>query len=468
MKTVKTLKLTAFNRISKALTTIFRSPLYPVFFQVAGLIIYLGLIWFALGVAVPDGVPPKRYAQNTMSSLIVWGIWLPLLIILTAFLGRIWCSVCPLELIQQVGNFIGRKVFGIKLRLPKFFRNSINGVLIYSFLLFMLIATRFPQVPGNTSTLLIVLAFFSLVSGIFFGNRIFCKYFCPADMLLRGLGRRGMLRIHHELPKNAIVNTTASKDNCPSYLNTKKLNDASPCILCGHCIKSNESISVNFRAMPSVPDDNWKNYGWGITILGFFLSGFVIEHLFHDWQAGHHYYEYFPDIVKKMVGVKALAGWIEAIWAVIVIPVVFWFSMVLIGKIFSSSLSISDILKKITLPIITALTGLHVILSLKKFSHWVTHTQVAFKNLKDKIATDGFMPESIFIVHFHGRGHGHGQGQEVHLLSEPVFWCISIIILFLFSSFLFKEIWRWKKEYLSNTPSCLEREKSSSPVKQES
>jgi hypothetical protein len=407
---------------------------------------YLGLIWFALGIAVPDGIPPKMCAQNTMTSLIVWGIWLPLLIIVTAFWGRIWCSVCPLELIQQVGDFIGRKIFGTKLRLPGFLRNSINGVIIFSFLLFMLIATRFPQVPGNTSTLLIVLAFFSLASGMFFGNRIFCRYFCPADMLLRGLGRRGMLRIHHELPKDAIMSRTVSKDSCPSYLNTKKLNDSSPCILCGHCVKSNKAISVDFRAMPSVPDDNWKDYGWGITILGFILSGFVIEHLFHDWQAGHHYYEHFPDMAKKMIGVKALAGWIEAIWAMIIVPAALWLSMGLIGKISSFSLSISDVLKKITLPVITALTGVHVILSFEKFSHWITHAQIAFRNLKDKITTDGFIPESIFILNFHGRGHGHGQRQEVHLFSEPVLFGVSIIILFLFSFFLFKEIWKRKKE----------------------
>ena len=429
-----------------ALTSLFRSPLFPVFFQLAGLFIYMGLIWFSLGVDVPPGVKPKPAAQNTISSLLVWGIWLPLLIIVTVFLGRIWCAVCPLELVQQAGDFTGRKLFGKKLRLPGFLCSSMNGVFIYSFLLFMLIATRFPQVPGNTATLLTILAVSSLVAGLLFGNRIFCKYFCPADMLLRGLGRRGMVRIRHELPDENKRGTPVSKDSCPSHLHPKKLNDASPCILCGQCVKSNTALSPGFRPMPSAPDDKWKDYGWGITILAFFLSGFVIEHLFFGWQTGYPYYAFFPDMAKKAIGAKALAGWIEAIWTMIVVPGALWISMGLIGKVFGLSVSVLDIWKKITLPVITALTGAHLVLSVKKFSHWVTHARIAFSNMMEKVTTS-LIPDSVFILRFprRGHGHGHGPGPEEHLFSEPALLGFSVIIFVMFSIFLYKEVWKSEK-----------------------
>ncbi|MFW5886342.1 MAG: 4Fe-4S binding protein, partial [Bacteroidota bacterium] len=407
MKTIKVMKSATINIIGKILTTLFRSPLFPIFFQILALIIYMGLIWFALGVDIPDGVKPKLYAQNTMTSLVVWGIWLPLLIIFTVFLGRVWCSVCPLEFIQKVGDFMGRKIFGKKLSLPVFLRNSINGVLIYSFLLFMLLATRFPQVPGNAATLLIILAVSSLAVGLFFGNRVFCKYFCPADMLLSALGRRGMLRIRQESSNDNITNITVSKNSCPSYLNLKKLNDASPCTLCGQCVKSDNTVFPVFRAMPSIPDDKWNDYGWGITILAVFLTGFLFEHLFHHWQAGQHYYGFFPNLAKKVIGIKALAGWIEAIWAMIIVPCALWLSMGLIGKLFNISLSIFEIWKKITLPAITALSGLHVILSVEKFSHWITHTLIAFRNLMERV-TMSLIPDSIFIVKFPKDGGCHG------------------------------------------------------------
>ena len=446
MPTDRTLKPDAGNVIGNQLTTLFRSPLFPVFFQIAGLIIYLGLIWFSLGVAIPPGTEPKLFAQNTLPSLIVWGIWLPLLIIVTVIMGRIWCSVCPLELIQQIGDFTGKKIFGKHFHLPKPFRSPIYGALTYAFLLFMLIATRFPQVPGNTATLLTLFAVSSLTVGLFFGNRIFCLYFCPADMLMRGLGRRGIVRIRHELPADTKRGIAVARTSCPSHLNPKKLNDASPCILCGHCVKSDTTLSPVFRPMPLAPDDKWEEYGWGMIILAFFLSGFVIEHVFHDWQAGSHYYAYIPDMMKKAIRIKAWAGWIEAIWAMMLVPGAVWLIMGLTGKLFCRPSGFLDVLKKITLPVLTLLTGVHFILSVEKFSHWVTHTQIAFGNLVNRI-TIGWVPDSFFIMKFPGCGHGHGHGcsQEVHLFSEPVLLGISMIVIVLFLFFLYREIRKSKK-----------------------
>ncbi len=271
-----------------------------------------------------------------------------------------------------------------------------------------------------------------------------------------------MLRIRHALPNEnkRCMSVSKSKDSCPSHLNPKKLSDSSPCILCGQCVKANTDLSPAFRPMPSVPDDKWKDYGWGITILGFFLSGFVLEHVFHDWQAGYRYYAFFPDMAKKAIGVKALAGWIEAIWAMIIVPCALWLSMGLIGKLFGISVGVFEIWKKITLPTITALASVHVILSLEKFSHWVTHTRIAFGNLMDRIAT-GLIPDSIFILRLPGRGHGHGRRPEEHLFSEAALLGFSIIVFVMFSFFLYKEIRKSKKERLLNAPSRLEIDKAS-------
>ncbi|MFP4042239.1 MAG: 4Fe-4S binding protein, partial [Bacteroidales bacterium] len=86
------------------LAKLFRSRAFPTVFQIAALIVYLALIWFAVGIDVEKGIKPEISIRNNISSLIIWGIWLPLLIIVTAFFGRLWCAVCPLELVQQMGN----------------------------------------------------------------------------------------------------------------------------------------------------------------------------------------------------------------------------------------------------------------------------------------------------------------------------------------------------------------------------
>jgi hypothetical protein len=442
---------------SSFLTTVFRSPLYPDLFRITGLLIYIGLIWFSLGVAGPSGIRPKLVAQNTITSLLVWGVWLPLLVIVTAFFGRIWCSVCPLELVQRIGERIGRSLLGRQLAVPAYLRTGIAGVMIYVVLIFMVIATGFPMVPGNSATLLAGLLLFSLVAGIFFGNRVFCKVFCPADMLLRAFGRRGMLRIRHALSDDPSVNerngnASLAAMSCPSHLNPKELKDSSPCILCGRCVKANASIYPVFRSMPGVPDDSWKDYGWPITILCFFLSGFVIEHIFHDSQAGKPYYVFLPNIVKKAIGIKELAGWIEAIWVMLIVPGALWISAGIIGKLWKRSLTIADIWKKISLPTMTIVTGLHIILSLKKFSHWITHGQIAFSNFLERVITQP-IPDSFFLFRMPTRGRGHGRkfGLQDHLFSESAILILSLIILAIFLFFLYKEICK-SKEWSSFVP----------------
>ncbi len=84
--------------MQKIMKVIFKSRWFPVAVQGALLAGYAAVIWFSMGVVVPPGAKPKVFAQTQLATLLVWGIWLPLLIVLTGFFGRIWCSVCPLEL----------------------------------------------------------------------------------------------------------------------------------------------------------------------------------------------------------------------------------------------------------------------------------------------------------------------------------------------------------------------------------
>ncbi len=142
---------------------IFRLRLFPVAVQGVLLAGCVAVIWFSMGVVVPPGAKPKVFAQSQLATLLVWGIWLPLLIVATVFFGRVWCAVCPLELVQKTGSRLGKKVFQKTFFLPKLLRTGITGVLVYSFLLYSVIAMRLPQIPGNLATLLIFLFAASLL-----------------------------------------------------------------------------------------------------------------------------------------------------------------------------------------------------------------------------------------------------------------------------------------------------------------
>jgi len=435
--------------VNKFLYSVFRNPYFPYIFQIIGLFFYLGLIWFSAGVVPPPSESSKFFAQNNLVTLIVWGIWLPLLIISTVFFGRIWCTVCPLELVNNFGERIGKYLGIKKISLPPILNNGIISVILYSFLLFMVIATRFPRVPGNVAILLSTLLLLAFVTGIILRDRVFCKVLCPAAMLLRAYGRRGIFTIRRKEPQICSTcndNSCVAEDkrynlnarSCPNLLDPRVLKDSSNCNLCGQCIKacSNINIIPRLRKIPALPNDNWKDYGFAITIFAFFLSGFVIEEMFHEWHSGEFYYSYIPMMVKKAIGIKALSGWINGIWSMVVIPFVLWITIGVAGKLLYHSVSVWEIWKKITLPLITLLIGAQLIRAFTKFSHWVTHLPSAFNGFKERIIANPIPDLSLnFTLPEMSEGLFHK-----HLFPNSVILIYSVIILAVFSYFALKEV----------------------------
>jgi len=69
--------------------------------QFVMLLVFLLLIYGAIGITTDD----KNFAiilRNTnFANLIVWSYWWPLIIVTAILFGRLWCSICPMELITS-------------------------------------------------------------------------------------------------------------------------------------------------------------------------------------------------------------------------------------------------------------------------------------------------------------------------------------------------------------------------------
>lgn len=436
MKNNILLKLKIF--INNILLKIFRSTLFPYVFQIIGLLIYLALIYFSLGVVVPSDEGSKYFAQNHIVTIIVWGIWLPSLIIGTIFLGRLWCTICPLELVNKIGTKIGNRFRIKKFTLPKVLQSGIISVILYIALLFMVISTRFPRVPGNVAILLTILLITALLTGLIFRDRTFCKTICPAAMLLRVYHRRGIFRIGRESSKIcAECNNNSCVNSCPNDLDPRFIKDSSNCTLCGECVKSclNNNIVPFIRKMPAVPTGKANDFGWPVFIFAFFLSGFVIEEMFHEWHWGEHYYSFIPSILKQGIETDIIKGLINGIWSMIIVPSILWLLIGIIGKIFRLGSSILDIWKKISLPVITVIIIAQIIRAFTKFSHWITHFPTAVNNWIQKLITDPW-PNLSFEFIFPERSEGMS---PIHLFSNMTILMATIIIVLLFTYFAYKE-----------------------------
>jgi polyferredoxin len=140
--------------------------------------------------------------------------FLPALLVATVLLGRVWCGVCPLNLIGALPE----RIAGSDQDVPRWAATGALGVALYGLLLLRPPGPRF----------LVGLAVFTVFVSVVFRRRAFCRTLCPAAELLATYGRGGMIAI-----RPAAEGTSAA---CPAGLEPATLADSRDCKFCMSCV----------------------------------------------------------------------------------------------------------------------------------------------------------------------------------------------------------------------------------------
>ena len=112
---------------------------YPYVFQAMLLVVFLYLALLGWGLFPPEGVAGKLYAKTNLVNLLIWGLWWPAMVWLAVGFGRIWCAVCPLELVANGTERLGRAM-GLKQRTLGVWLRSGALILVFYALIQMLVA----------------------------------------------------------------------------------------------------------------------------------------------------------------------------------------------------------------------------------------------------------------------------------------------------------------------------------------
>ncbi len=190
---------------------------------------------------------------------IYWGsiIYLPGLIIITYFFGKVWCGwICQLGAIQELIHLPS----GIKIlqsqKSQKIMRYTRIALLII--LVSQLIITKtaiyehydpfkaiYNLIAANTITLILLILV--LVSSVFI-FRPFCKVACPIGLILGWVSK---------IPGASVIGNNDSCTSCANCHNACKIRaitrdekisvlDNQECIACGDCLNSCKKISLKF------------------------------------------------------------------------------------------------------------------------------------------------------------------------------------------------------------------------------
>ncbi|MFO8035226.1 MAG: 4Fe-4S binding protein [Anaerolineales bacterium] len=221
----------------------------------------------ALGVfllIILSGLLGTPVGNKNLSIVLVWiAWWAALILVLVPFLGRAWCSVCPLPLpgewLQQ-GTLLGPQESkqGLEkgLRWPRKLRN------IWLQNSMFLVMTTFSAVilirPAVTAWLLLGLILVAAGISLLFRRRAFCRYVCPVGGFIGLYSQVAPLELRVRDPAVCRDHTqktciTGSDEGygCPWNVYPGGLTSNTNCGLCMECLRTctRDNIAFNLRKM---------------------------------------------------------------------------------------------------------------------------------------------------------------------------------------------------------------------------
>ena len=120
---------------------------FPYVFQAFMLLVFIGLSVLGWRHFAPAGVSDKLFAKANLVNLLIWGLWWPAMVWVAALFGRVWCTICPLELVSSVSERLSRRV-GIRQRhLHRWMVSGSIIVVLYAAIQLLVAGAQIHRVP---------------------------------------------------------------------------------------------------------------------------------------------------------------------------------------------------------------------------------------------------------------------------------------------------------------------------------
>jgi len=333
---------------SQALLRLVRSRWFPYALQLVALLVFAALLINGLRAGGPDSYDAalsKTLRKTNLTTLVVWGLWWPGVILVTLALGRVWCTICPMELVSNILNRLGRAVGLSRWELPGWIRAGCVALLAYLALQLLVAGFEVHRTPLYTAGVLLGLLALTVLTGLLFRDpRAFCKGFCPASLLLNVYARFSAFRLKNN--SDRVCAECSTKDcfraeyrekfdarSCPSCLRPDRLEDDDPCVLCFQCAKicPHDNIGFGVAARHQVARFD-KALPLAFALFVFIEAGFVAHELCEETRITDRVFHYVPEQMAALFGMSSALHWFEAFWFLAAFPLIIGGVMWLAGR----------------------------------------------------------------------------------------------------------------------------------------
>lgn len=213
-------------------------------------------------LAILSGFFGTPVGSRNFGIVFVWIAWWAILMLVAVpFLGRGWCSICPIpvpgEWLQR-GAMLGpsNQAKGLGRRVPKRFRNIWlqNG----SFLLVALFSTVILTQPKVTAIVLAAFLFVAIGTSLVFERRSFCRYLCPVGGFIGLYSQLAPVEVRVVDTSVCAAHTektcytgSAEGYGCPWGVFPPGLVKNTYCGTCMECLRTcpHDNIAINIRSL---------------------------------------------------------------------------------------------------------------------------------------------------------------------------------------------------------------------------
>ncbi len=216
-----------------------------------GLRLIIAIVFIALVLLL---LLSPEIAVSTKIFALVWGLWWPALALISPFLGRLWCIICPFSTIM---NFVQKRVH-LNRTIPEFIIKY--DYILVSFLFLMIfwveVITDMRFNPSYTAFLLMTIQGCAILIAILYPRHTWCRHFCPLGGFIGTASIGSMLEVRADatvcLNKCTTFECYVGNGNvpgCPMSQHLPFLDNNLDCKLCFNCVRNcpNGSVKVNLR-----------------------------------------------------------------------------------------------------------------------------------------------------------------------------------------------------------------------------
>lgn len=320
------------------------SPWFPIAFQAAFLLLGAALVWngWGIGAGLQDQ-DLKILRKTNLTVLAVWGLWWPGMILIVLGFGRLWCTVCPMELASRVGRWAGFRLGTARLPLGRFLRAGWFVFGAYVVLQVLVAGLSLHRIPHGTALLVLALGGLAFGAGLgFVEERAFCKTLCPAAGLLSVYGRHARLQLGKV--DGGTCESCTTKDcvklenrdhfdarSCPSLLRPFERHPSDGCVLCFQCAKACPHGNLGYGSL-SAEASSYHARPLKPSEAAFVLvaAGFVSHEVMGEVPLLDALFHWAPSQLARLLAPLGF-GWCEALWFLALFPALFWSMALLVG-----------------------------------------------------------------------------------------------------------------------------------------